>query len=121
MTSGEETIQLPNTIVVPLSAKFKVRQMISDQSFTVSMALVQNNNWHDLCQNPNRLRDHPSSLRRTPSAPAPWFPKTRPLLQLVNTGTSPVPEDWTHPLANMEQQAGGSPPPLSLHSPELTS
>ena len=80
MTSGEETIQLPNTIVVPLSAEFKVRQMISDQSFTVSMALVQNNNWHDLCQNPNRLRDHPSSLRRTPSAPVPQFPETRPLL-----------------------------------------
>ena len=54
MTSGEETIQLPNTIDVPLSVKFKVRQMISDQSFTVSMALVQSNNWHDLHQNPNR-------------------------------------------------------------------
>ena len=121
MTSGEETIQLPNTIVVPLSAKFKVRQMISDQSFTVSMALVQNNNWHDLHQNPNRLRDHPTSLRRTPSTPAPQSPETRPLLRLVNTRISPVSEDWTHPLANMEQQVGGSPPPLSLHSPELTS
>ena len=76
MTSGEETIQLPNTIVVPLSVKFKVRQMISDQSFTVNMALVQNNNWHDLHQNPNRPREHPSSLRRTPSAllPSPLKP-----------------------------------------------
>ena len=107
MTSGNETIQLPNTTVVPLSAKFKMRQMITDQIFTVGMALVQNNNWYDLHHKSNRLRDPSTSLRRTPSAPVPRSPETRPLLQLVNTRTSPISEDRSYPLSNMEQQVGG--------------
>ena len=107
VTIGEETIQLPNTIVVPLSAKFKIRQMISDQIFTMGMALVQNNNWHDLHQNSIRFRDQSTSVRRTPSALSPRTPETRPLLQLVNTRTSPISADQTHALVNMEQQVGG--------------
>ena len=71
MTSGNEIIQLPETIVVPFTAKFKVRQLLTAQKFSVSMALLQNNNWHDLNQRSHRLGGPSASIRRTPSAPAP--------------------------------------------------
>ena len=121
MTSGNEIVQRPRTIVVPFIAKFKVRQLLTAQKFSVSMALLQNNNWHDLNQKFHRLGAPSASIRRTPSAPAPRSPDSRPLLQLVNTRTSPVSEDRTHTLSNMEQQAGGTPPPMSPISLDITS
>ena len=45
-----ETINLPNTVIIPLGAKFKVRNLMS-QSFHVSMALCQGNTWYDLNSN----------------------------------------------------------------------
>ena len=121
MTSGNEMIQLPRTIVVPFTAKFKVRQLLTAQKFSVSMALLQNNNWHDLNQKSHRLGGPSASIRRTPSAPAPRYPDSQPLLRLVNTRTSSVSEDRMHILSNMEQQAGGTPPPISPVSLEITS
>ena len=120
MTSGNEIIQLPRTIVIPFTAKFKVRQLLTAKKFSVSMALLQNNNWHDLNQKSHRLGG-PSASIRTPSAPAPRSPDSQPLLRLVNTRTSPVSEDRTHTLSNMEQQAGGTPPPISPVSLEVSS
>ena len=80
MTSGNEMIQLPRTIVVPFTAKFKVRQLLTAQKFSVSMALLQNNNWHDLNQKSHRSGGPSASIRRTPSTPAPRSPDSRPLL-----------------------------------------
>ena len=67
MTSGNEMIQLPRTIVVLFTAKFKVKQLLTAQKFSVSMALLQNNNWHDLNQKSHRTGGPSASIRRTPS------------------------------------------------------
>ncbi|MCG8621233.1 MAG: hypothetical protein MJE68_04410, partial [Proteobacteria bacterium] len=83
MISGHETVQLPNTIVVPLRAKFKVRQILSDQNFTVSMALTQDNNWYDLTHGHSCIFHTSSS---DPDLPAGLTSSdTRPLIHLVNT------------------------------------
>ena len=79
MISGNEMIKLPRTIVVPFTAKFKVRKLLTAQKFSVSMALLQNNNRHDLNQKSHRLGGPSASIRRTPSAPAPRSPDSRPL------------------------------------------
>ena len=114
MFSGDETIQLPNTIIVPLRAKFKVRQIINDQCFTVSMALTQDNNWYDLNQTSHRTRAGPNPpLRATPRSP-----DSRPLLQLVNARINPDSEERTETLSNMTHQTEGAQPPFPFSSPE---
>ena len=43
-------IGLPNTVVIPLCAKYKVRSLL-DKDFHVSLALCQGNTWYDLTAN----------------------------------------------------------------------
>ena len=113
MTSGNETIQLPSTIIVPIRAKFKLRQILGDPSFTVSMALTQDNNWYDLSQSSQRMHTTPSACYSQQGAtatppqqvsPAPRPPESRPLLNLVNTRTNPSSDDSVQALSNMERQ-----------------
>ena len=45
-----EVIGLPNTVVIPLCAKYKVRSLLN-KDFHVSLALCQGNTWYDLTAN----------------------------------------------------------------------
>ena len=50
ITSEGEPVGLPNTLVVPLHAKFRVRS-IMQSDFHVNLALCQDNTWYDLTAN----------------------------------------------------------------------
>ena len=50
ITNEGEPMGLPNTIVVPLRAKFKVRSIMRSD-FHVNLVLCQDNTWYDLTAN----------------------------------------------------------------------
>ena len=50
ITNEGEPVGLPNTIVVPLCAKFRVRSIMRSD-FHVNLALCQDNTWYDLTAN----------------------------------------------------------------------
>ena len=50
LVMDEETIDLPNSIVIPIGAKFKVRDLFS-HDYHVSMAICHGNTWYDLTAN----------------------------------------------------------------------
>ena len=50
ITNEGEPVGLPNTIIVPLCAKFRVRSIMRSD-YHVNLALCQDNTWYDLTAN----------------------------------------------------------------------
>ena len=108
LLNGEEVVDLPSTVVVPLRAKMKVRQIMSNRNLTVSLALTQDNYWYHIAQS-----DSPAS----PSGRLNIFQReNRPLATLVNVReNSSAPTDMEQ-ISNMQLLSEGVPPPYTaLH------
>ena len=72
LTNDGDPIDLPSTIVVPLRAKFKIREMLNTP-YHLNMALCRENAWYDLSAN-SRVPIHRPARRcamRKPDSPTP--------------------------------------------------
>ena len=108
LLNGEEIVDLPSTIVVPLRAKIKVRQIMSHRNLTVSLALTQDNYWYHIAQS-----DSPASSTNRVNI---FQREHRPLARLVNARESPTAPTDMNQISNMQLLSEGVPPPYTaLH------
>ena len=105
LLNGEEVVDLPSTIVVPLRAKMKVRQIMSNRNLTVSLALTQDNYWYHIAQS--------NSPASSPERSNIFQGEHRPLARLVNARENPSAPTDMEPLSNMQLLSEGVPPPYT--------
>ena len=103
LLNGEEVVNLPSTIVVPLRAKMKVRQIMSNRNLTVSLALTQDNYWYHIAR-----FDSPSSSSGRLNI---FQRENRPLARLVNTRENPSTPTNMEQISDMQLLSEGVPPP----------
>ena len=105
LLNGDEVVNLPSTIVVPIRAKFKVRQIISNRNLTVSLALTQDNYWYHIAQS--------DSSASSPGRLNIFQREKRPLARLVNVRENPSAPPNMEQISNMQLLSEGIPPPYT--------